>query len=98
MTPAFTLPGGIAGPTVPGLIPGVIDGLVTITSEPSGSVCLYVVADTGAAGSAGHGHIELVLRPEHGELLGAALLGGLRSEPLPPQGWIPCCLGLRLRP
>lgn len=97
MTPPLRLPEGIAGPMGPELIPGVIDGLVTITSEPSGGVCLYVVADLGADGSAVHGHIELVLRPEHGELLGAALLGGRQSGPPPLKGWVPCCLGLRLK-
>ncbi len=81
-------------------IPGVVDGLVTTSFEPDGSVCLHVVVGAPQrGGAAAGGDIELVLRPEHAELLGAALLRERRpaSPPSPRKdGWIPCWLGLRL--
>jgi hypothetical protein len=88
-----------ARPTVPEGIPGVVDGLVTASSGPDGSVCVHVVMGNPDAGSAGGGHIELVLRPEHARLLGALLLGERQPAPLPAphkRSWIPCWLGLRL--
>lgn len=86
-------------PAALGRIPGVVDGVVTTSFGPDGSVCLHVVPDGPQRGGPADGeHIELVLRPEHADLLGAALLRERRASAPSPRkdGWIPCWLGLRL--
>jgi hypothetical protein len=83
---------------VPDTIPGVLDGLVTTSSGPDGGVSLHVVAGTDDARAAGCWHIELVLHPEHAELLGAVLLRARQRSSWRARrrgGWIPCWLGLR---
>jgi hypothetical protein len=70
-------------------ISGVVDGLVTVSVDDDGVVCLAVRTNSMASDVTRPDDIEVVLTGPDAELLGSALLHGAHAA-------IPCCVGVRL--
>ncbi|MDO0914711.1 hypothetical protein QQM39_28940 [Streptomyces sp. DT2A-34] len=73
------------------MIPGVVDGTVSVSLDHAGNVTLHVlVGDVGLSGAGGGDYVEIVLGPEHAGELGETLRGvNHRSQT------VPCSVGVR---
>lgn len=84
---------GQARTAVPPRIPGVVDGTVTVSVDPDGSITFHVVVGAADGASPDHDHqVEVVIWEKDAGRLGR-LLGGSDREPLAS---LPCLVGVRL--
>ena len=84
------------GPATLGTVPGVLDGLITASLAPDGSILFRV--SIGADGDAlGRGSlIEIILSPDHADTL--AGIWHTRSGDTGHRSLaVPCCIGVQLR-
>jgi hypothetical protein len=89
------------GSVQPAMIPGVVDGLVTTSLAPDGSVSFHVIIGASRGQVEECDHIEFILSPEHAKMFGETLLGKRRqpaSSVLYETPSVPCCIGVRLNP
>ncbi|MEU2063699.1 hypothetical protein [Streptomyces sp. NPDC013455] len=74
-------------PPAPAMIPGVVDGTVTTSTDAEGNVSFHIaVGDTP-----GGAYVEFILTGEHAGRLGSALLGATGR----PDVLVPCSVGIR---
>ncbi|MEU2022437.1 hypothetical protein ABZ565_09750 [Streptomyces sp. NPDC016469] len=89
------------GPAAVAMVPGVVDGFITTTTDADGNLSLQIRIRATATG--GDDHIEVILGPEHIESLGLLLLAGqgrAAAEGATPRGHVPvvpCSVGVRPR-
>lgn len=74
------------------MIPGVVDGTVSVSLDQGGNITLHVLIRDGRPSDAGGGdYVEIVLGPEHAGQLGETLRGGIQRS-----ATVPCSVGVRL--
>lgn len=99
MTQDRVLVGEEVGSVTPALIPGIVDGFVTTSFHPDGSVSFHVVIGKYSARASRCDQIELIVRPEHAETLGETLLAERQPHSSATRygtAAVPCRIGVHL--
>ncbi|MFJ8042660.1 hypothetical protein ACIRBX_19435 [Kitasatospora sp. NPDC096147] len=74
------------------LIPGVVDGSVSVSADAEGNVSVHVLVGGYGRQSDRCDRIEFVLSGEHARSLGAVLAAGRPEQAAP----VPCSVGVQL--
>jgi hypothetical protein len=85
-----------AGSATLGTVPGVLDGLITTSLAPDGSVLFRVRIGTGGDALGRDSLIEIILSPDHADTL-AEIWRTRSGDPGHQSLAVPCCIGVRLR-
>ncbi|MDH6124630.1 hypothetical protein [Kitasatospora sp. GP82] len=87
-----------SGESVPAMIPGVVDGMMTTSLDAEGNVSFHILISEYGRSAEISDRVEFILTGEHARQLGETLLARAQdpAASTPEASPVPCSVGVRL--